>query len=384
MLRNALVIGGGIGGLAAAVALARRGVAVTLAEQTSEITEVGAGLQISPNGLAVLRALGLDTMLDQTGAVEANAVVLQDYAVGRQVARLDLSRLQGQRYLFVHRADLIRVLLRAAKEVNVSIELGRKATSIVPGDISEVIFEDGKNARAELLVCADGLHSVGRAAINGNTEPQFSGQVAWRATVPIDGAPAVATVTMGPGRHIVSYPLRGGKLMNVVAAQEREQWAAEGWHHQDAPENLREAFSDFGAPVCSILEQVEVAHLWGLFRHPVAETWVKGGAALLGDAAHPTLPFLAQGANMALEDAWVLAGVAARGENLSRYEALRKKRTRRIVDTASGNAWKYHLRHGPLRMAAHGALTLGSRVAPGLMMRQFDWLFGHDVTREIE
>ncbi|WP_227267916.1 FAD-dependent monooxygenase [Roseobacter weihaiensis] len=380
MVRNAIVVGGGIGGLTAATALAQRGVAVTLTEQAPEITEVGAGLQISPNGLAVLRALGLEQALDRRGAVQAEAVVLEDFRKGRQVARLDLRRLQGQRYLFVHRADLVAVLVRAAQEANVSIELGRRAVAVVPAPLSEVRYEDGSAARAELVVCADGLHSVGRESITGPTTAQFTGQVAWRALVPNPEKEPIAKVTMGPGRHVVRYPLRGGDMTNIVAVQEREAWAEEGWHQSDDPANLRAAFADFGDPVRALLAAVEEVKLWGLFRHPVAETWVKHSAALLGDAAHPTLPFMAQGANLALEDAWVLARVAVTGDDLSRYQVLRRARAARVVSAASGNAWKYHLRPGPVRWAAHRALSMGSRLAPGVMMSQFDWIYRHDVT----
>jgi salicylate hydroxylase len=380
MLSNAIVVGGGIGGLAAATALAQRGVAVTLVEQAPEITEVGAGLQISPNGLVVLRALGIERQLDQLGAVQARAVELVDYAQGRSVARLDLTRLDDQRYLFVHRADLVKALARAAREANVTVELGRRVVAVAPGSLPEVAFEDGGMSRAQLVVCADGLHSVGRATVTGATEAQFTGQVAWRALVPARGAEASATVTMGPGRHIVSYPLRGGTLMNLVAVQERDVWAAEGWAQRDDPENLRRAFAGFGGPAAGLLEKVQDVNLWGLFRHPVAETWEKEGVALLGDAAHPTLPFLAQGANLALEDAWTLTHLATSGE-LARYTALRKTRVAKVVAAASGNAWKYHLRNRMVRGAAHVALSIGCRLAPGAMMRQFDWIYSHDVTR---
>jgi salicylate hydroxylase len=187
---------------------------------------------------------------------------------------------------------------------------------------------------------------------------------------------------MGPGRHIVSYPLRGGRMMNIVAIEERGAWAEEGWHHRGDPDVLRRVFEDFGGPAGDSLARVQEVHLWGLFRHPVAEAWLRGHAVLLGDAAHPTLPFLAQGANMALEDAFVLARVATAGGDLRRYQTARRDRVVRIVDAASRNAWKYHLSPGPLRWAAHRALALGSRLAPGAMTGQFNWLYGHDVTRD--
>ena len=220
---------------------------------------------------------------------------------------------------------------------------------------------------AEVVCCFDG-DRAGR-------------QAAWRALVrPSDPAPE-ARVTMAPGRHIVSYPLRGGRLINLVAVQERDAWADEGWHHADDPANLRAAFADVTGPVAELLERVERVNLWGLFRHEVVPVWARGGVALLGDAAHPTLPFLAQGANLALEDAWVLARTVAEGKPLAQYEALRKPRAARVIAAANGNAWKYHLPQGPLRLAAHTALRLGSRIAPGLMMRQYNWLYGYDVTK---
>lgn len=382
---NAIVIGAGIGGLAVAVALARRGVAVTVLEKAPEITEVGAGLQVSPNGLAVLRALGLEKRLVARGAVRGRAVVMQAHdAAGRDVARLDLMRLPSeQAYYFMHRADLVDVLLQAAREQNVSFELGCAVGSVTSGETPQIGLENGETRRAEVIIGADGIHSRARRALNGADDAFFTGQVAWRATVPNSfGHEDVAMVTMGPARHLVSYPLRGGEMVNLVAVEECEGWAEEGWNHVDDPANLRAAFAGFDGIAAQMIGAVEAPTLWGLHRHPVAQVWQRGGVALLGDAAHPTLPFLAQGANMALEDAWVLAehvvqgGVAA----LPAYEVLRKPRVSRVIKAANGNAWRYHLRPGPLRFAAHNALRLGSRIAPARMLGAFDWLYGHDVT----
>lgn len=384
MVSNAIVVGGGIGGLAAAALLARRGLAVTLIEQSPDLSEVGAGLQISPNGLVVLRDLGLMSSLARMGAVRANAVCLTDYQGGRKIAQLDLTRLgDDQQYLFVHRADLVALLARAARHGNVSMELGRQVTKITPGSVSTVHFKDGTTSRAELVVCADGLHSVGRHALNGTSDPHFTGQVAWRALVRRPTDTAVVTVTMGPGRHIVSYPLRGGTMTNLVAVQERQDWAAEGWNHPDTAANLRSAFEDFSGPVADLLQHVDDVRLWGLFRHPVAEKWTQEGTVILGDAAHPTLPFLAQGANLALEDAYVLAECVRLGKSLETYQELRRPRAEKVIEAANGNAWKYHLHPGMKRSAAHAALRLGSRVAPALMLRQFNWLYRHDVTKTV-
>jgi salicylate hydroxylase len=378
-----VVIGAGIGGLAVAQALALRGADVTLLEQAPEITEVGAGLQISPNGFAVLRGLGLDHAL-AASSVQAQAVCLKDHS-GAPVVRLDLTQLPDPAYYFVHRADLIDILAAGAREAGVRIRLLQRVTSVDGGAQPVVHLANGSALNADLVIGADGLHSVLRPVLNGQDAPFFTGQVAWRAIVPnTSGRAAEAWVHMGPGRHVVSYPLRGGEALNIVAVQERKQWADEGWNHSDDPANLRAAFADFGPPLRDMLDQVTEARLWGLFRHPVARVWQRDHLALLGDAAHPTLPFLAQGASMALEDAWVLADEIARSDSvaagLAAYQMRREGRVRRVIAAANGNAWKYHIGFTPLRLAAHTAMRLGGKLAPMRMMRQFDWLYTHDVT----
>jgi salicylate hydroxylase len=383
--RQVTVIGAGIGGLAAALCLHRRGARVTVLEQAEEITEVGAGLQISPNGVAVLRALGLEDAV-AAQAVRGRAVVLRDHDDGGEVLRLDLDRHAGDlRWYFVHRADLAAVLAAAARAEGVQVRLLQKVERVVVADEPVVQMTNGARLRSELVVGADGLHSVARAALNGADAPYFTGQTAWRAVVPNDlGLGPEAQVFMAPGRHLVCYPLRGGQAVNIVAVQERAAWAAEGWHHLDDPDNLRAQFADFGGVAAQLLSQVDAVGFWGLFRHPVAPHWHGGGVAVLGDAAHPTLPFMAQGANLALEDAWVLADSLDRADNLvtglAAYQALRRDRAVRVIAAANGNAWKYHLRSGPVRAAAHLALRAGGALAPGRMLRRFDWIYRHDVT----
>lgn len=384
--REVTVLGAGIGGLAAAIALAQRGARVRVLERAAEIRELGAGLQISPNGAAVLRALGLLPDLAEV-APRATAVRLRDFRRGAEVFHLALTR-PDRPYHLVHRADLISLLHRAALAAGVTIELGREVTAVTPsGPRMRLSFASGGEERVPCLVAADGLHSPTRAALNPQTRPFFTGQVAWRCTVPLDapGTAPEAHVFMGPGRHLVRYPLRFGAEMNIVAVEERDGWAAEGWTHADDPAHLRRAFTDFCPEVRALLDRAGEVFLWGLFRHPLARNWHGSGAVLLGDAAHPTLPFLAQGANMALEDAWVLAESLAAEDDLetgfARYAAARRPRTARIVEAASRNAENYHLRPGPYRFAAHAALRLGARLAPHLAEARFDWLYGHDVTR---
>ncbi len=378
------VIGGGISGLAVARALALRGASVTVLEQAPEIAEVGAGLQISPNGFAVLQALGLGDNLARV-SVRGQAVSLRDYRKG-EVLRLDLTRLDNRNYFFVHRADLIDVLAKGARDVGVHIRLLQQVEDVIPGSPPTVRIKNGPDLHPDLVIGADGLHSRVRVALNGQDRPFFTRQTAWRAVVPnVDDPGPIARVHMGPGRHIVSYPLRDGSLLNIVAVQERTSWVDEGWHHADDPDNLRATFADFGPEVQRMLAQVTDVRLWGLFRHPVAPRWTGEKTAILGDAAHPTLPFLAQGACMGLEDAWALADELARSDGpaagLAAYQLRRQARASKVIAAATGNAWKYHLSFAPLRFAAHTALRLGGTLMPDRMMHQFDWLYLHDETR---
>ncbi len=359
------VVGGGVAGLATARAAALRGARVRLSEQAPEIAEVGAGLQISPNGLRVIDALGLGAALRRV-SLKARAVVLREGASGRVVLRLDLGKAPGD-YLLVHRARLIGVLEEGARAAGVKIALGTRCD---PG---------GEG----VTLAADGLHSAHRAALNGAGAPFFTGQVAWRAVIAEEGAAPVVEVFMGPGRHLVSYPLAGG-LRNIVAVEERGAWAEEGWTHEDDPAALRAAFAGFEPRVRGWLARVGQVHLWGLFRHEVAAQWhdPEGRVALLGDAAHPTLPFLAQGANLALEDAWVLAACLDRAPGaagMAAYQAARRARAIKVVNGATANARNYHLT-GPRRVLAHNALRLAGRLAPGAALRRFDWLYGYDAT----
>lgn len=361
MTRRVRVVGGGVAGLAVARAAAQRDFAVDLSEQAPEIAEVGAGLQLSPNGMRVLDALGLGDAVRDAGQA-AEAVELRDGLTGRLVLRLDLARAAGP-YICIHRAQLIGILTAGARASGVTIRLGDR---VQPGEGP--------------VLAADGLHSAHRTRLNGDGAPFFTGQVAWRAVIPDPGAAPVVQVFMGPGRHLVSYPI-GNDQRNIVAVEERLDWAEEGWHHADDPEAVQAAFAAFRGPVPEWLDRIGPVHLWGLFRHPVATRWHGGGTALLGDAAHPTLPFLAQGANMALEDAWVLAA-CLESDDLEAYQRLRRDRVCRVVAAAEANARNYHL-SGVRRRVAHGVLRLGGRLAPQAAMRRFDWLYGFDVTKSV-
>jgi len=375
------VLGGGIAGLACACALARHGARVRVLERAAELGEVGAGLQISPNGLAVLNGLGLGDGL-RALATESAAVELR---AGRSGARLIRMGMVPGGYWLVHRADLIALLAEAARSAGVRVETGCGVESVaLSGAGASLHFAGGGREEVGVLVGADGVRSMLRGVVNGAAEPFFTRQVAWRALIPGRDRAAQATVFVGPGRHLVRYPLAGRGLVNLVGVEERAAWAGESWSAEDDPAQFRAAFAGFCDEVQRDLAQVSRVNLWGLFRHPVAGHWHKGSAVLIGDAAHPTLPFLAQGANLALEDAWVLADCLSRAplvEALTQYQARRQARVSRAIAAANGNARNYHLSRWWETLPAHTALRVMDRVAPSLMVRRFDWLYGHDVTK---
>lgn len=374
------VVGGGIGGMTAALAFALTGAKVVLFEQAPAFTEVGAGLQVTPNGARVLQALGVSDALERVG-LRAEAVVPTDALTGRALARFDL-RDQVPAYRFVHRADLLGLLVDAAQAAGVRVHNGARVTEVsAEGHVQWA--GEAEPLEADLVVGADGLRSACRPVLNGEAAPFFTGQVAWRAVVDHEHPPE-ARIWMAPGRHVVTYPLRGGRT-NIVAVEEREAWAEEGWHHSDDPANLRAAFSGCCGALTGVLDKIGQVNLWGLFRHPVAEFWHHGRLGVLGDAAHPTLPFLAQGANLAMEDGYVLAqSVAAAPDidaGLAAYQSKRRARVVRATEAANANARNYHL-GGVQRWVAHQGLRVMGAVAPGAFLGRYSWIYDHDVTRQ--
>ena len=367
------IIGGGIGGAAAALALTRRGHAVTVFERQDAAREVGAGLQLGPNAVKVLRALGVEV----AGATRPDAVVLRDGLSGRAVARVPLGetidRRHGAPYLQMHRADLLDALVAAGRAAGAEFRFGEAVTA-TDGDWP-------------VTVAADGLRSDAREALNPGVAPRFAGFVAWRALVPGDMMPTGqdTAIFMGPGQHVVTYRVRGGALCNIVAVEESPEPVAEGWGQVTDPARLRAAFAGWSPEVTRVLAAVREVGIWGLHAHPPLARWQNGRTVLLGDACHPMLPFMAQGAAMALEDAWVLASclddLRDIPASLARYEALRKPRTTRVQALSRGNARIYHLKPAPLRAALHTGMRLQSRLAPGALLHRFDWLYGADVTQ---
>jgi salicylate hydroxylase len=385
---STIVVGAGIGGLTAALSLARAGRDVLVLEQAKQLGEVGAGIQLSPNATRVLYSLGLREQLEAVAfvpeAIEARA------SSGRLVMRQPLgahaiSR-YGFPYLHLHRADLHAALAAAAAaDPHVEIRLSARIAAVSTDSRSAHAVLAGSEERvdAELLVGADGIHSVVRESLLGRAKPRFTGNVAWRALIPVDelsgDRPApVAGVWMGAGAHVVLYYLRGGELVNVVAVVEQDGWEVESWSERGDPDELRAVFAGWHPSVTSTLAAVQpdTCYRWALLDREPLPSWSGERVVLLGDACHPTLPFLAQGAAMAIEDGACLALCLATGASpadaLRRYEALRKPRTSKVQRVSRLNARLFHVRG---RSAA-----VRNRLLPIVTRRTgfADQLYAHD------
>lgn len=392
-----LIAGAGIGGLAAALSLHRLGIASRIFERSAELGEVGAGLQISPNGARVLHALGLEPALDAV-AFRPQGIELRDYQSGFVIARTPLgaqiNARYGAPYYHVHRADLHRVLEQAVRErCGDVIALGRSVVDVSQGaDAVELGLSDGTRVSGDIVVGCDGIHSSVRHALFGPEQPQFTGHVAWRGVVPaerlkgVDLRP-VATSWMAPRSHAVTYFLRRGELVNFVGVTEQSGWRSESWTEQGSKADLRRDFAGWHPTVRAIVAAIDEPFRWALFgRKPLAQ-WSQGRATLLGDACHPMLPFLAQGAVMAIEDGAVLAACLAAGGAdhagaLRRYERLRLRRTARVQAAARAQGALFHT-PGPLaRLAGFGAMGLASRLLPEQVAARNDWLMAYDAIRQ--
>ena len=393
------IVGAGIGGLAAALACHDAGLDVQLFEQAAALDEVGAGLQLGANATRVLAHLGVLEALLAVG-VRPQEVRLRAAVSGRRVAVRPLGAVNDARYgapyLHLHRADLQRVLAEAVQARGIPLTLDRRLLDVRQQDNTvQLTFTtvDGASHTADTDACigADGLHSRLRELLFGAAAPHFTGNVAWRATVPVTARalPAAArepvvTVWMGDGGHLVQYLVRGGALVNIVAVFEDARWSREGWHEPGDAGALRARFAGWHPEVRELLAQVSDCHLWALCDRAPMPAWRGGACTLLGDACHPMLPFLAQGAAMAIEDGWVLAQCLAGSAGnttagLDAYEQARRPRTARVQAEARQQATLFHLA-GPAALARDVVLGLGSRVLPNVAMARYDWLYGHDVT----
>jgi salicylate hydroxylase len=379
--------------MAAALALARAGWEVELCEEAAAPGEVGAGLQMSPNAAKVLRWLGvLDRVMER--AFQPQAAELRDGQTGAVIYSAALGQAAearwGAPYLQVHRADLLAALTEAARDAGAHIRgNSRVAGFVIRPEGPAVKLAGGEDLTGDLLIGADGIRSVLRSQINGPEEPEFTGKIAWRGTLPAERLPEglvepKATVWAGPGRHLVTYLLRGGKQVNFVAAEERAEWTAEGWSAPGDPDLLRRAFAGWHKSVTTLLEHVDSTFIWGLFGRPEQVRWVQGPVVLIGDAAHPMVPFLAQGAAMGLEDVAVLLRELQTGldleEVLLAYEERRWQRVTKVQHRSQSNGELLHRKPGLMRSGHLGLISAVSRIAPGFAAGQLDWLYGYDAT----
>jgi salicylate hydroxylase len=353
---NVIVVGAGIGGLAAALALLRAGQRVRIYEQVAELGEVGAGLSITPNAGKALVALGLREALERMGS-RPPAGVIRHYSTGEILVRLAQDQ-TAERYGLplhhVHRADLHSALADAVRALDPQCLATGRGVIAVDSRAGGVTAElhDGSRAEAEWLVGADGIHSVTRAALFGPDRPNFTGYLAYRGLVPGELVPPdlldpPLCMTVGPRRLLMRYPLRRGTLVNIVAIAQRAAWTEEGWSVGATRAELLEEFADFEPHARRLLELVPPEKLfkWGLFDRDPLPTWTQGRATLLGDAAHAMPPFTGQGAVMALEDAAVLGRAAAAAatpdEALQRYEVARHPRVTAALVMSRARALTY-------------------------------------------
>lgn len=385
-----LIAGGGIGGLTAAAALLQKGIDVEVYEQARELREVGAGVQLAANATRVLYALGVGEELKALSC-EAQGKEIRHWRTGEAWKLFDLGPASIERYGFpyltVYRPDLLDVLARAVRRLKAdAIRLGSRCVGFDQDASSVTLKLEDRSVRGDALIGADGVHSCIRQALFGGDRPRFTGVIAWRGIVPMERLPShmarrVGSNWVGPGGHVVHYPLRAGKLMNFVGALERADWQVESWTARGTTAELAADFEGWHEDIQAFVRQVDAPYKWALMVRPPLERWSAGRASLLGDAAHSMLPFLAQGAAMAIEDGCIIARCLAEHpvqEALQRYEAARRERTRRTVEGSAANIERFHDRQ--LADPEKGRAFIEREWASQRVSDRYEWLFRYDAT----
>jgi len=388
-----LIIGGGIGGLTTALALLRRGLDVEVYEQAPVLREVGAGVQIGSNGTHVLYALGLKEALQRVQVLPPRRV-LRHWRTGETWDWFALGSASVARYgtphLLLHRNDLHGLLVAAVRALKPdAIKLGMRASAVAQtADAATVQFADGHSAAGTAIIAADGIHSQVRQCLFGPGKPTFIGCVAWRGLIAMDRLPPhlaqmLTTNWIGPHGHVLHYPVRRGELMNFISIVERDDWQVESWIVEGSKEELADDFRGWHDDVHTFIDAIDTPYKWALLARGPMERWVEGRITLLGDACHPTLPFLGQGAVMAIEDAYVVAACLAAYPDdprraFVRYEDIRKERTSAVVRKSHDN--RRHVFSPALADAGALASEVAQYWQQEHVKERLDWLYDYDAT----
>ncbi len=377
--------------MAAALALMNRGHVVDIYEQAAELKEFGAGVQISPNGTRALHALGVLERLRRLSCdTEGKEVRL--WNTGRTWKLFDLGaeaiERYGYPYVTVFRPDVLQVLVDAVRALRPeALHLGRRAIGVSQGGGRVTLrFEDGGAATGDALIGADGVHSVIRRELFGGDNPRFFGMIAWRGVIPIERVPPhisrdKATNWIGVGGHVVHYPLRAGKLMNFVGIHQRTDWQVESWTTRGTADECARDHAGWHPDVQALIAASPSLFKWALMGRDPLPQWTAGKVTLLGDACHPTLPMLAQGAVMAIEDAVILGRCFDKygdvATALARYQDARIAVTTRKVMGANDNAKRFH---NPALGTEEGACAYVDREwSRDAIIRRYEWIFTYDV-----
>ena len=390
-MKKILIAGGGIGGLAAALALLKRGFDVEVYEQASALKEVGAGLQLSANCNRALYQLGLGEELQRLSC-EATGKEIRLWSSGDTWKLFDLGPQSvaryGYPYFTVYRPDLLAVLAAGVRaEKPDAIHLGARSRGFEQDADGVTLLLEAGAARGDVLIGADGVHSNIRQSLFGTDRPEFTGLMAWRGVIPMERLPErmrrmVGTNWVGPGGHIVHYPLRAGQLMNFVGVRERGDWQVESWSVAGRVDETLADFTGWHEDIQLMIRAIDVPYKWALMHRAPLPKWSVGRVSLLGDACHSTLPFLAQGAAMAIEDGFILAraleACADAEVALGRYEEARRARTTRMVEGAAANSKRFH---NPELAHVDGARAYVDREWNEARVKErYEWLFTYDVT----